>query len=148
MYNYISHVVSIIFRSKYHIYEKCDAPTKPFPVLFPEEGKVYDYQFVKENYGVWVPWETELKNVPAIPKDVQFNSIIIPTNDTVKYTYLMDLLVKHGKPCLFVGPTGTGKSVYVQVSSTIPCLILFCKTSVICLSKVDENFLSFPNIIF
>lgn len=105
------------YRSLYHIYEKCDAPTKKFPVPFPDEGGVYDYRFVKEGLGVWVPWADELKDVPAISKDTQFNSIIIPTVDTVRYTYLVDMLVKHEKPCLFVGPTGTGKSVYVQVSS-------------------------------
>ena len=76
---------------------------------------MYDYRFLKEDLGSWIPWSDQLKDVPPIPKDTQFNSIIVPTVDTVRYTYLMDLLVKHEKPCLFVGPTGTGKSVYVQV---------------------------------
>ena len=106
-------------RSLYHIYESCDGPCKPFPVPFPEDGEVFDYQFVKEGLGQWVAWADALKDAPPIAKDAQFNSIIVPTVDTVRYTYLMDMLVKHEKPCLFVGPTGTGKSVYIQVSRAL-----------------------------
>ena len=31
-----------------------------------------------------------------------------------RITYLMDLFVRYEEPILFVGPTGTGKSAYVQ----------------------------------
>ena len=34
--------------------------------------------------------------------------------DTVRYTYLVDILLNHGHHCMVVGPTGTGKSVYVK----------------------------------
>lgn len=86
---------------------------------FPKEGEVFDYQFVKEDLGQWVPWTDALKEAPPIAKDAQFNSIIIPTVDTVRYSHLMDMLVRHEKPCLFVGPTGTGKSVYIQVNCAL-----------------------------
>ena len=61
-------------------------------------------------WGMW----SNLIDTAEIPPDAQFRDIIIPTVDTVRYTFLLDTTVKHEKPILFVGPTGTGKSVYVS----------------------------------
>ena len=38
----------------------------------------------------------------------------MPTVDTIRYTYLIDVFSTHGKNFLFVGPTGTGKTAYIK----------------------------------
>nr|XP_022323965.1 dynein heavy chain 7, axonemal-like isoform X6 [Crassostrea virginica] len=100
-------------RIKLSLPELVDPPEKPYLNPFPPKGRVYDYKFVKEGAGRWVQWAEEIKDSPPIPKEAEFNEIIVPTVDTVRYTALMNLLIRNQKPCLFVGPTGTGKSVYI-----------------------------------
>ena len=36
--------------------------------------------------------------------------MIIPTTETVRQRYFLELFLSHEKPLLLVGPTGTGKS--------------------------------------
>jgi len=50
----------------------------------------------------------------AIPTKMQPSEIIVPTIDTVRYTYLLKMFVENNIPVLFVGNTGTGKTVYVK----------------------------------
>ncbi|KAI9093996.1 dynein heavy chain, N-terminal region 2-domain-containing protein, partial [Phlyctochytrium arcticum] len=81
----------------------------------PAGGLLYDYVFEKERKfgGVWKLW-TETIPKFDIPAKAKFNSITVPTVDTARYGHLLDLYIKHGKQVLFVGPTGTGKTVYVN----------------------------------
>ncbi|KAJ8333348.1 hypothetical protein SKAU_G00422440 [Synaphobranchus kaupii] len=81
---------------------------------FEEKGLVYDYSFEFKGRGRWVHWNEAIKNINLGDKNTKVQDIIVPTIDTVRYTYLMDLCIQYGTPLLFVGPTGTGKSVYVK----------------------------------
>lgn len=80
--------------------------------------KTRDVVFTKlyfQGKGKWKLWAEDLANVP-LPKDIPVNQIIITTVETVRNMAIMKLLVTHNKGLMFVGPTGTGKSVYVIVS--------------------------------
>ncbi|XP_019508320.1 PREDICTED: dynein heavy chain 12, axonemal [Hipposideros armiger] len=81
---------------------------------FDEKGLVYDYMYELKNRGRWVHWTELIKSTNLGNKRVKIQDIIVPTMDTIRYTFLMNLSITYAKPLLFVGPTGTGKSVYVK----------------------------------
>ncbi|NXG19392.1 DYH7 protein, partial [Grallaria varia] len=81
---------------------------------FEEKGLVYDYVYELKGKGGWVHWNTFIEQISYSDKNMKIQDIIVPTMDTVRYTYLLELFITHGKPLLLVGPTGTGKSVYIK----------------------------------
>ena len=90
------------------------SPKKPYVTLIPSAGLVYDYKYIKEDKGKWKPWSDDLRDVPPIPRDMPVNQIIVSTVETIRYFHLFKNLICHNKPVLLVGPTGTGKSVYIM----------------------------------
>nr|XP_031838488.1 dynein heavy chain 7, axonemal-like [Nomia melanderi] len=101
-------------RERFDISEHIKDPPKPYVVIIPLTGLVFDYKYVKEDRGKWRPWLEDLQDLPPIPKDMPVNQVIVPTIETVRYVHLFKLLICHHKPLLVVGPTGTGKSVYIM----------------------------------
>lgn len=94
--------------------EKTTGPKKIYVLPIPSPGLVYDYNYIKEGKGRWKLWSDNLADVPPIPRDMPVNQIIVPTVETIRYMELFKKLVSHQKPVLLVGPTGTGKSVYIM----------------------------------
>ncbi|KAL8022251.1 putative AAA+ ATPase domain, dynein heavy chain region D6 P-loop domain-containing protein [Plasmopara halstedii] len=79
---------------------------------FPTTGQVYDYSFDLESES-WLPW---LQTIPtfAIDSSASFSELVVPTADSVRSTFLMNLTLPLGVHMLIVGPTGTGKTINVN----------------------------------
>ncbi|CAL8305136.1 unnamed protein product [Lota lota] len=80
--------------------------------LFPERGSVYDYYFHKKGPGQWNMWTDSVsKEDSIIPAGANVSDLIIPTMETARQLFFLSTYLAHEVPMLFVGPTGTGKSV-------------------------------------
>ncbi|EFN66875.1 Dynein heavy chain 7, axonemal [Camponotus floridanus] len=139
--------------NQFQLQELIPPPLKPYIFVMPKHHLVFDYRFIKEGKGKWKLWSDELISAPSIPRDIPVNQIIVPTVETVRYTALFQMLIQHEKPVLFVGPTGTGKSVYIidfllkknNAAVNKPLLINFSaqttanQTQDIIMSKLDRR---------
>jgi len=79
---------------------------------FPREGTVYDY-CIDEDTLKFVSWIERVPQYFYNSKIAYFN-ILVPTMDTVRYRFLMDVILKSSGNVLFSGNTGVGKSVIVK----------------------------------
>ena len=72
---------------------------------------LHDYLFDFDQRR-WRPWKTEVPGyIP--PPDRKFSSIVVPTSDTVRSTWLLDSVVSVKGACLMVGESGTAKTTVV-----------------------------------
>lgn len=76
----------------------------------PSEGHIIDYIYVFKQKGIWKYWPDLVRQMKM---DIGINQQV-PTIDTSRYSHIFNLHFKYGRPFLLVGPTGTGKSFYIQ----------------------------------
>lgn len=80
-------------------------------VSLPTEGIIFDYNYVFKQKGSW-RYAPELMR--RMEPEMTDNGLQVPTIDIARYFNIIELYIKHKKPFLIVGPSGTGKSFYVQ----------------------------------
>ncbi|XP_041348477.1 dynein heavy chain 3, axonemal-like isoform X2 [Gigantopelta aegis] len=78
-------------------------------LMIPKKGTVFDHVYIKRQYGSWNLWSSLVKPM-NIDSKADINSLIINTAETERQRYFLERFLLKGKPVLFVGPTGTGKS--------------------------------------
>lgn len=78
----------------------------------PVPGGCFEYVFQASKCS-WVPWaEITPKYVPA--NDATYQSLLVPTIDTVRVNCIVHSLLMHEMPVLCTGDTGTGKTVSLK----------------------------------
>ncbi|CAG9798387.1 unnamed protein product [Chironomus riparius] len=81
-------------------------------VSVPTEGLIIDYVYIFKQKGVWKYWPDLVRNMKI--ETLGVSTMQVPTIDTARYSYLFNLHFKHQRSFLLTGPTGTGKSFYIQ----------------------------------
>lgn len=89
--------------------ETGNIPAGEIPTGLPT---LYDYYF-DIDLNAWVSW------ISVVPKYVHdpgmtYNEILVPTLDTVRSKWLVELMVNINRPVVLVGETGTSKSATVH----------------------------------
>ncbi|OXB72394.1 UNVERIFIED_CONTAM: hypothetical protein H355_012866 [Colinus virginianus] len=79
---------------------------------FPEGGLCFDYYFDQASCQ-WCGWSQLLRPYEPAP-DTLYSHLIVPTVDSVRLNYVVDLRVRRRKPVLIVGSTGSGKTTLVH----------------------------------
>jgi dynein heavy chain len=81
-------------------------------VHLPPSQNIFSYYVDIKNRGFSL-WDDM---VPSFKynSDVPYFQMIVPTSETVKYSFFLEHLVANGFPVLFSGASGVGKSVIVQ----------------------------------
>jgi len=70
----------------------------------------YDFSGIKN----WIAWEKLVAQTQYIPPaDGKFSKILVPTVDTKRFSYLLGQMIEKKQPVMFVGDSGTAKSVII-----------------------------------
>lgn len=99
-------------RRMFDAFLRLELTANKFSWPFPKDGMIYDYLFLMDTKK-WVKW-MDIIDKFEIDSKLSFSEIIVPTTDSVRNTYLLDLLLSHDKHVLMVGATGTGKTININ----------------------------------
>ena len=78
-------------------------------VPYPDDKVVHDFMWTMSGRGKWSVWTDLVKGTDiAVDRAANIQSVIVPTMDTARTNYFVELCTNNKRPMLYVGPTGTG----------------------------------------
>ena len=80
-------------------------------LVFPRADTVFDF-FLDDEFS-FTSWEPKIPEF-SFNRDAPYFTLLVPTNDTTKYSEIMELLILQQKPTFLTGVTGVGKSLIIQ----------------------------------
>ena len=81
--------------------------------LDPSVNDFYE-QGIDQKTHKFSSWSDQITEHYVFNKEQNFFDILVPTNDTVKYKFLLEKLLMNGRNALVMGETGVGKSVITK----------------------------------
>lgn len=106
------------FDAYFREYWRSDDENTPLPdligkleVSLPAEGILYDYSYVFKQKGSWRYCPELMRRMDPEMTDLGMQ---VPTIDAARYYNLIELHVRHNRPFVMVGPSGSGKSFYMH----------------------------------
>lgn len=81
-------------------------------IRFPTTGTIFNY-YVDPETKSFLPW-TDLVTSFEMDTDIPLQSTLVPTAETTRLRWFMDILIEKNHPVMLVGSAGSGKSVIVS----------------------------------
>ena len=88
-----------------------------FGQKFPKERPCFDYMWSLQE-ECWMEWTSKVPTYQPIPigggpGETPFSQLFVPTSDTVRLTFLLDMLARKGRHVMLVG-SGSGKTSVIN----------------------------------
>ena len=88
-----------------------------FGQKFPKERPCFDYMWSLQE-ECWMEWTSKVPPYQPIPigggpGETPFSQLFVPTSDTVRLTFLLDMLARKGRHVMLVG-SGSGKTSVIN----------------------------------
>ncbi|CAG4954204.1 unnamed protein product [Colias eurytheme] len=81
-------------------------------VKFPPGGTVFDY-YIDPETKQFTPWTEKIPKF-ELDSDIPLQAVLVPTAETIRIRFFLDLLMKNRHPVMLVGGAGCGKTVLVN----------------------------------